>query len=228
VPARDAGTHETVLRAAGEAPAAAARPAPPAIAPAEEMIRRLQPVAAPTLLPEHVLGEEEQNTIVAEALHDIAADPVQAGRSASVLYQDFLTRCRMRGLAASLDLVAFRRRLAMMRAGVDEAGFEDALALGAAVPEDMLAPFLLIARAARDGAECPPDSALADIYGTSSQGRARRMVQHLEELGLIAARTDLSGKRSLSIPRLGWTTAPSHPDPTQPSRLARAPRRRAG
>jgi hypothetical protein len=228
LPARDAGTHETVLRAAGEAPAAAARPAPPAIAPAEELIRRLQPIAAPTPLPEHVLGEEEQNAIVAEALHDIAADPVQAGRSAPVLYQDFLTRCRMRGLAAALDLPAFRRRLAMMRAGVDEAGFEEALALGAAVPEDMLAPFLLIARAARDGAECPPDSALADVYGTSSQGRARRMVQHLEELGLIAARTDLSGKRSLSIPRLGWTTAPSHPDPAQPSRLARPPRRRAG
>jgi hypothetical protein len=54
------------------------------------------------------------------------------------------------------------------------------------------------------------------------------MVQHLEELGLIAARTDLSGKRSLSVPRLGWTTAPSHPDPAQPSRLARPARRRAG
>jgi hypothetical protein len=117
-----------------------------------------------------VLGDAEQAAIVADALRDIAADPAQAGRSASVLYQDFLTRCRMRGLAASVDLPAFRRRLAMTRAGVEEAGFEDALALAAAVPEDMLAPFLLIARAARDGAECPSDSALADMYGTSSTG----------------------------------------------------------
>jgi hypothetical protein len=134
----------------------------------------------------------------------------------------------MRGLGGGIDLPAFRRRLAMTRAGVEEAGFEDALALGAAVPEDMLAPFLLIARAARDGAPAPSDQMLADVYGTSSPGRARRMVQHLEELGLVVARIDLSGKRSLSVPRLGWTTAPSHPDPGQPSRLSRPARRRAG
>jgi hypothetical protein len=229
LPAQDAGTLETVLRAAAEEPPVPPppRPAPPPPERAEEVIRRLQPIEAPTPLPDHVLGEAEQAEIVARALADIVADPSSTGRSSALLYQDFLTRCRMRGLAASLDLPAFRRRLAMTRAGVDGDDYEDALALGSAMPEDMLAPFLLIARAARDGAPCPSDQALAEVYGTSSLGRARRMVQHLEELGLIAARTDLTGKRSVSIPRLGWTTGAADPDPNQPSRLARPARRRS-
>jgi hypothetical protein len=190
-------------------------------------MRPLAPIAAPAALPEQQLGEEERDEIVARALADLAADPSAAGRSSAVLYQDFLTRCRMRGLGSVLDLPLFRRRLAMARAGVEEDGFEDALALCAAAPEDMMAPFLLIARAARNAAPCPSDQEVAQVYGTSSLGRARRMIQHLEELGLIAARIDLSGKRSMSVPRLGWTTAPADPDPSQPSRLARPARRRS-
>jgi hypothetical protein len=47
----------------------------------------------------------------------------------------------------------------------------------------------------------------------------------MEEQGIIVSRTDLGGKRSISLPHLGWTTASSFADPDQPSRLARPGRR---
>jgi uncharacterized protein len=71
----------------------------------------------------------------------------------------------------------------------------------------MLGPFLMIARAAREGQPCPDDAALAEVYGTSSLGRVRRLISYIEGRELIVIRTDLSGKRSIAIPRLGWTTA---------------------
>jgi Holliday junction resolvase len=49
---------------------------------------------------------------------------------------------------------------------------------------------------------------LARAYGTSSKGRIRRLVDHLERTGLIVVRTDFSGRRSIGIPDLGVTTAP--------------------
>ncbi|MGZ8337907.1 MAG: hypothetical protein ACXWU1_14720, partial [Allosphingosinicella sp.] len=112
----------------------------------------------------------------------------------------------------------------------DPQGWAEAIALGACLPEEMLAPFLALARAAREGAPCPEDATLAALYGTSSTGRARRMLAYIEEKGLIACRTDLAGKRSVSLPHLGWTTAAAAADPSTPSRLARIdarPRRSA-
>ena len=64
-----------------------------------------------------------------------------------------------------------------------------------------------IARAARAGEPCPSDVALAETYGTSSLGRVRRLIGYIESRELIVARVDLSGKRSITIPHLGWTTA---------------------
>jgi hypothetical protein len=116
----------------------------------------------------------------------------------------------------------------LARAGVDgEEVWEEAIALAASLPEEMLAPFLAVARAARDGAECPADTVLAEIYGTMSVGRVRRMIAFIEEQGLFVTRTDLSGKRSIGLPHLGWTTAPSMPDPQRPPRLARVAEREA-
>jgi len=97
----------------------------------------------------------------------------------------------------------------------------EALALAAALPEEMLAPFLLLARAARDGSPCPADADLASVYRTASVGRARRMLEFIEQKGLIVCRTDLSGKRTASFTHLGWTTAAAEPDPARPSRMAR-------
>jgi hypothetical protein len=115
--------------------------------------------------------------------------------------------------------------LALARAGLlGEPDWEAALAIGASLPEEMLAPFLLVARAARKGTECPPDALLAEAYGTSSTGRVRRLIAYMEEQGVIVSRIDLGGKRSISLPHLGWTTAPAFADPAQPPRLARAGR----
>ena len=85
--------------------------------------------------------------------------------------------------------------------------WEPAMRAADALPEDMLAPFLLIARAAMQGHQCPDDAALARAYGTSSPGRVRRLIDYMAKLGVIVARTDFSGKRSIGVPGLGLSTA---------------------
>lgn len=221
----DAEALASLLLAPVEAPPAP--PPPPSTSPAADSLVVGPAVIAPLPTPDlPELEPEEQLAQVAAALADIVAEPGSAFQPLPVLYQDFLIRCRMRGLGAPpLDLTGFRRRIAMARAGVDGPGWEEAVQLAASLPEDMLAPFLLIARAAREGAECPSDAQLAEVFGTSSNSRVRRLLSFMEEQGLIASRTDLSGKRTVSLPHLGWTTMPAHPDPGQPSRLARPARR---
>jgi hypothetical protein len=108
------------------------------------------------------------------------------------------------------DLAEFTRRLAMARAGMFDPAdprWAAALAAARALPDDMLGPFLLLARAARDKAPCPSDEAIAASYGTASLGRARRLLSYIESRELIVSRVDLSGKRSIAIPSLGWATA---------------------
>jgi len=154
---------------------------------------------------------EEAGAIIADVLGAIVGDPDSGARSASLLYQDFTVRCRMAGLARSpLDLAEFTRRLSMARAGIfdlTDDSWSSALEAARSLPDDMLGPFLLVARAARDGAPCPTDEAIAASYGTASLGRARRLLQYIESRELIVSRVDLSGKRSIAIPRLGWSTA---------------------
>lgn len=149
---------------------------------------------------------------VAEILAEIAADEGSTFQPPASLYQDFSVRCRMRGLSAKqLDLNTFRRRIAMAAAGifdpVDER-WADILRLAGAIPDDLLGPYLLIAKAAQQGNPCPDDLSLARAYGTSSPGRIRRLIEHLEKSGLIVVRTDFGGRRSIGIPELGVTTAP--------------------
>jgi hypothetical protein len=151
------------------------------------------------------------DAILATILRAIADDPDSAARPTAVLYQDFQVRCRMAGLRKPpLEPSAFARRLAAARAGVVE-GLDDEWAttieVARVLPDEMLGPFLLIARAAREGAACPDDATVAQIYGTSSLGRARRMLAYMEKNDLIVTRVDLSGRRSITIPKLGWTTA---------------------
>jgi hypothetical protein len=98
----------------------------------------------------------------------------------------------------------------MARAGIFDAAdesWEEALKAAGELPDDMLGPFLLLARAARDREPCPSDEAIALSYGTASLGRARRLLQYIESRELIVTRVDLSGKRSIAIPKLGWSTA---------------------
>jgi hypothetical protein len=172
-----------------------------------EQLARQRSTPAPTL---PTKSEEEQAQAVAAVLQAIVADPDSSGRSAPVLYQDFTVRLRMAGVSpAPLDLPAFARRLAMARAGIftEDPDWAPALQAAEGLPEDMLGPFLLLARAARDRAPTPSDEAIAQSYGTASLGRARRLLSYIESRDLIVTRIDLSGKRSIAIPRLGWSTA---------------------
>lgn len=177
---------------------------------ADELIPAAPPPPPPAM-PER--GAEEVEAIQAEALRAIVADPEGAGRAAAVLFQDYQVRCRMAGLARPpLDLPGFARRLQCARAGlfdVADPEWADALALAGALPDDMLGPFLLVARAAREGRPCPSDAELATTYGTSSPGRVKRLLGYIESRDLFVTRVDLSGKRSIAIPRLGWTTEPA-------------------
>jgi len=159
------------------------------------------------------MAPEEAETHVTDVLRAVVTDSESAFRSPSVLYQDFLVRCRMVGLSRPpLDLSAFTRRLSAARAGIHgdpDADWSQALEAARALPDDMLGPFLLVARAAREGEPCPSDAEIAATYGTSSLGRVRRLLQYIESRELFVTRIDLAGKRSITIPRLGWTTQPS-------------------
>ncbi|MET0269384.1 MAG: ATP-binding protein [Sphingomonas sp.] len=200
-------------------PAAPMETAPPPL-PADELIRRINRPVFDEPSPEPVfplIEADERESKTVAVLRDIVADADAAYRAPAVLYQDFGVRCRMRGLhEPPLDLAAFKRRLSMARAGVfeersDDAGWAAALAMADVVPVDLLGVFLLIARAARDGAPCPSDEAVARVYGTHSTGRTRRLLGYIEARGLIVPRTDLRGRRAVGIPRLGWTTAVEEP-----------------
>ena len=152
------------------------------------------------------------NRAVSEIVGEMAREDGSTFQPTAALYQDFSVRCRMRKVpASSLDLTAFRRRFAMAAAGVEDISDEhwtEILRIARAVPDDVLAPFLFLARAAQEGAPCPDDESLARLYGTSSPGRVRRLIEHLERSGLIVVKTDFGGRRSIGIPDLGLTTGP--------------------
>ena len=174
----------------------------------EDLIRSIE---APAPVPElPTLDEAERvarlRSILASLAEGFNGQPVPA------LYQEFSVGCRMAGLVPVPALPDFRRLFAMALAGIEsDDGYGEALALATALPEEMLAPFLAIARAAQTGAPCPTDEELARIYGTASLGRVRRMLAHMEERGVIVIRTDLAGGRTIALPHLGWTTAAAEP-----------------
>ena len=212
LPDAPADNLQDLLFAPGDDPAPALPLAPPEprALPSEAL---LQAMAASVPRPEAMpaKSEEEAAEIIASVLRAIVDDPDSAARSGSVLYQDFTVRCRMAGLPRPpLDLAEFTRRLSMARAGIFDTADDSwapAIEAARALPDDMLGPFLLVARAAREGAPCPSDEAIAASYGTASLGRARRLLQYIESRDLIVSRVDLAGKRSIAIPRLGWSTA---------------------
>lgn len=164
--------------------------------------------------PDDGLTDRERKAAWQEIMGEILADPDAAYRTVAVLYQDFLVRCRIRRLTgAPPDLPAFRRLLAMVRAGIDPQSGDDsasarAIDMASRLSEDLQGIFLLIAQAAIAGRPCPGDAAIARAYGTQSLGRARRLITYLEECGLIVARTDFRGQRVIAVPDLAVETAP--------------------
>jgi hypothetical protein len=127
-------------------------------------------------------------------------------------------RCRIRRVPGEpLALPAFRRKLAVARAGVDPhaakgEAWSAALEMSEKLPDDLQGVFLVVAQAAVAGAPCPSDATLARIYGSHSPRRARRLLTYFEEHGLLVLRTDFHGKRILAFPNLGCETAPGDPE----------------
>ncbi|NFV81982.1 ATP-binding protein [Magnetospirillum aberrantis] len=153
-----------------------------------------------------------------EVLREVLGDPDALYRNVAQVYQDFLVRCRQYGVNGRiLDLAAFRRKMATARAGVDaEAAdtpeWEQALGLSAAMPEDIQAVFLMLARAAHDKAPCPSNAQIARARGSRSPRRALGLLDHMANAGLIVVDIDAYGDRVISLPSLGWQTAPGNPD----------------
>lgn len=203
---------------AGEGEAAPApwpkQPRPRAVV-APEIIRRIEThQPAPPPEPEIEVDPAERAAALVEILNELLDDPEARDRPVAVLYQDFTVRCRMRrvsGPETSLD--AFRKRLAVARAGASEAvlasdAWEKALAAAETLPEDLHGLFLFIARSAIEGAPCPSDAELAEAYGSHSPSRARRLIGYIEERGLLVCHVDFRGQRTLALPTLGVETAP--------------------
>ncbi|HHZ08027.1 MAG TPA: ATP-binding protein [Rhizobiales bacterium] len=175
------------------------------------------PEPAPALPPAPV-DEAAREAGIDRVLREILDDGDGAFRSDAVLYQDFLVRCRIRrvpGEAPSLS--AFRRRLAVARAGVrdEHAGsdrWQAALGLSESLPDDLQGVFLLVARAAVAHEPCPSDAGLARAYGTHSPRRARCLLAYFEERGFIVLRNDPRGRRIAAFPDLDCETAPGDAD----------------
>jgi len=169
--------------------------------------------------------EAEVDAIFAEIL----AAPEAAFRPIPLLYQEFAYHCRVRRLDDfGNDMAAFRRRLALARAGL-EGGVSDpdwvrVLEVSESLPEEMQGAYLLIARAAKEGSECPDDSALARVYGSHSPSRGRWLLTFMAERGYIVCDIDFRGFRTVRIAGVGWRTAASHPKGVAPIRPTRAAR----
>lgn len=159
-----------------------------------------------------LFAAEENAATIAAILEEMAQEPDCTFQAPAQLYQDFSVRCRMARIApGTIDLPAFRRRFAMAIAGIPDDTAPQwcaVVALGRDVPDDVLAPLMVLAVAASEGAPCPDDDRLATVYGTRSSGRIRRLLDHLERQGLIVVRTDYGGRRSVGIPALGLLTQP--------------------
>ncbi len=177
------------------------------IAESQPLAEAVEPPAEPSLF-----AQEEAAATIAAILAEMVEEPDCTFQAPAQLYQDFTVRCRMaRIMPGAIDLAAFRRRFAMAVAGIaDDAApqWRQLVALGRDVPDDLLAPFMVLAVAASEGAPCPDDERLATVYGTRSAGRIRRLLDHLERQGLIVVRTDYGGRRSVGIPALGLLTQP--------------------
>jgi len=210
------GTMDTLLRDEAEEPVRRIVDEDPAAPDASELIDQIsegQPLTEtvePPVEPSLFAAEEDAATVAA-ILEEMVQESDCTFQPPAQLYQDFTVRCRMARISPGIDLPAFRRRFAMAIAGIHDdmaPQWRAVVALGRDVPDDLLAPLMVLAVAATEGAPCPDDDRLATVYGTRSSGRIRRLLDHLERQGLIVVRTDYGGRRSVGIPALGLLTQP--------------------
>jgi hypothetical protein len=115
---------------------------------------QVDPPAEPSLF-----AQEETAADVAAILAEMALEPDCTFQPAAQLFQDFTVRCRMQRLGdTGIDLAAFRRRFAMAVAGIaddSEPRWQDVLRIGRDVPDDLLAPFLVLAARRRRARHAP-------------------------------------------------------------------------
>jgi uncharacterized protein len=174
-----------------------------------------RPEAEPSLGAEELAARRER---LDRILRTILAEPDAGFRAIGVLYQEFVVRCRIEGLSATVpDLSEFRRMMTRARAGLDidmasDEAWHDVSLRAAILPEDMQGVFMMVARAAKEGWPCPSDAAIARAYGTHSLRRARRLLSYIEEQGLIVCQLDGAGRRIVTLVELAWATAPGDPN----------------
>ena len=170
----------------------------------------LQPVSAEELA--------ERAARVDQILRDVMAEPDAGFRAVGILYQEFVVRCRIAGLASSVpDLSDFRRMLTRARAGLgsdmaEDGAWQDVSVRASILPENMQGVFMMVARAAKEGWPCPSDAAIARAYGTHSLRRARHLLTYMEEQALIVCQIDGTGRRIVTLVELAWATAPGDPN----------------
>lgn len=198
-------TRELASEAARAAPAPSPPPAPRPEELVETIARQEAAVATPaTNLPNL---SDRIDAVIAALAHEEGS----TFQSASALYQTFLLKCRQQRLAGPMpDMARFRRHFAIASARLDTldpAARARCLALADCVEDDVLAPFLVMAKAASEGLPGPDEDELGRVYGSSSPGRIRRLLDHLERQGLIVVRNDFGGGRSVIVP--GLDHAPS-------------------
>ncbi|PZT86935.1 MAG: ATP-binding protein [Citromicrobium sp.] len=143
---------------------------------------------------------------IEQLIGEVAREDGIAFQSSSAQYQTFLTRCRRERLIGPMpDMRTFQRRFAFAAAGLDDLACDTRTrieGLADAVEEDLLGPFLVISKAAHAGETEVDEDALARSYGSSSPGRIRRLLDHLERQGLIVVREDFGGARTVMVPGL--------------------------
>jgi hypothetical protein len=162
--------------------------------------------------------QSERRERLDRILRAILAESESGFRALGVVYQEFVVRCRIEGLGSAVpDLADFRRMLTFVRAGLatdmaEDDAWQDVSVRAAMLPEDLQGVFMMIARAAKEGAPCPSDAEIARAYGTHSLGRARRFLAYIEEQGLIVCQIDGTGRRTVTLVELAWATAPGDPN----------------
>jgi len=160
----------------------------------------------------------ERRTRLDRILRAILSEPDAGFRAISVLYQEFVVRCRIEGLGSAVpDLGDFQRMLTHARAGLDtemvaDDAWKDVSIRASILPQDMQGIFMMIARAAKEGWPCPSDAAIARAYGTHSLRRARYLLTYIEDQGLIVCQVDGAGRRIVTLVELAWATAPGDPN----------------
>lgn len=164
-------------------------------------------------------GDSASKSAVFDAmLREVLADPEAVYRSVAVLYQDFLVCCRGHNInGRTLDMGAFRRKLAAARAGTQDAADDSpewaaAITLAGSLTEDIQGVFLMLARAALDGQPCPSDAQIARARGSRSPRRGRSILASLEQSGLVEVRENFDGTRVVALPALNWETQAGDPN----------------